>query len=127
MLTAKRLRELLKYDAATGNFRWRVDRRGTARAGGIAGTVIDGRRRIRIDGEKHSATRLAFLYVLGRWPKGTVTHLAGDDANDAWRNLRDGNHRRPPRDGVRAIISSNGRRRSVTGLTLQEAVQALTG
>ena len=60
---------MLSCNPASGEFRWRVTPGRRVREGDVAGTIHGGRRRIRIDGRKYSATRLAFLHVTGRWPK----------------------------------------------------------
>lgn len=67
------LRELLAYDSETGEFRNRVKRSGV-RFGGLAGTInsSDGLRYIRIDGRRHAAQRLAWLYIHGVMPKEEV-------------------------------------------------------
>jgi hypothetical protein len=80
-LTAARLRELLNYEPATGIFRWRVRRTRKALAGTQAGYVQvslrskdTGYRRIRVDGRKYRAGRLAWLWMMGRWPRHNVGH-----------------------------------------------------
>lgn len=53
MLTAERARELLDYNPDTGEFRWRIARRGTARYGAIAGSFDSGGyRMIMVDGRR---------------------------------------------------------------------------
>ena len=87
-LAASRLRSLLSYDAESGAFRWLESRGRTAKAGQIAGTRIQGRICIKIDGRPYYAHRLAFLYVTGSWPTEEVDHIDGNSANNAWLNLR---------------------------------------
>jgi hypothetical protein len=51
-MTAERLKELLSYDPASGVFRWKVNRGGTAKADSVAGSVdANGYIAIQIDGE----------------------------------------------------------------------------
>lgn len=91
-LTAARLRELLDYDPADGQLRWRVNRK-RARAGALAGTARqDGYQAIGIDGAHYSAHRLAWLHVHGSWPRHQIDHVDGDRSNNRLANLRDVEH-----------------------------------
>jgi hypothetical protein len=92
-LTQNVLRDLLNYDAETGVFTWRVDRRGTAKAGTIAGSIdTKGRRQINLAGRMYFAHRLAFFWMTGDWPKQAVDHIDRNCTNNAWRNLREATH-----------------------------------
>jgi hypothetical protein len=90
-LTAARLRELLDYDPATGQFAWRVNRRGRfARIGQRAGSPRkDGRLQICIDERIYFASRLAVLWMTGEWPRQLVDHRNCNPADDRWTNLRE--------------------------------------
>jgi HNH endonuclease/AP2 domain len=89
MLTAERLRLLLRYDPATGLFT-RLHSCGGRRAGSVAGYIDrrDGYRIIRVDDKLYPASNLAWLYVTGRFPQLDIDHWDGDRANDKWANLR---------------------------------------
>jgi hypothetical protein len=89
-LTAERLRELLDYDPETGFFCWRVQR-GPCKPGEPAGCLNKrwNALYIRIDGPLYFSHRLAFLWMLGHWPKNEVDHFDGNRANNSWANLRD--------------------------------------
>ncbi len=91
-LTQGRLKELLHYDKMTGFFYWLDTRHNGAKVGSVAGGVSRGERdgywRIRVDGKKYRAHRLAFVYMTGNWPQGLVDHKDGSKVNNAWRNLR---------------------------------------
>lgn len=91
LITAKRAREVLIYDKAKGEFRWRITRTNRVQAGRVAGHIcpIHGYRTISIDGRKYYAARLAFLMVKGRWPNPEIDHRDNDRANDRWANLRE--------------------------------------
>ena len=91
-LTAERLRALLHYDADTGLFTWRVSRGRSAKAGGVAGNVVDGYVKIMVDGRTYTASRLAFFYTTSAWPAGEVDHIDADRANNRFVNLRDVPH-----------------------------------
>ncbi len=92
-LDAETVRSALHYDPITGEWTWsnptgpRV--KPLARAGSYTGA---GRRAIQIHGKSYLAARLAFLYMLGRWPEGDVDHINLDKRDDRWCNLRDVTH-----------------------------------
>ena len=92
-LTANRLRQLLDYDPRTGRFTWLINGRGRfTRIGQRAGTPRkNGRIQICVDGQIHLASRLAFLWVTGRWPRQLVDHRNCNPSDDRWCNLRAAN------------------------------------
>ena len=87
--TQDRLKELLNYDAQSGEFTWRVSR-GTAKAGMQAGCVDahEGYARIGIDGVSHLAHRLAWLYEFGVFPEDQIDHINGERHDNRLVNLR---------------------------------------
>ena len=88
-LTANRLRKVLSYDPGTGKFRWRVTSGSRAVAGSIAGTRGHrGHHQIRIDGKLYQASRLAWLYMTGRWPKLEINFSNRNTSDTRWANLR---------------------------------------
>jgi hypothetical protein len=76
MLTQSALKELLHYDPDKGLFSWRINA-GRRKAGDVAGSIRTGYRVIGIDGALFSAARLAFLYVTGDLPSGTIGRING--------------------------------------------------
>ena len=88
-LTQARLQELLQYEEETGIFRWKFDRSSNARSGDVAGTLCRGYIQISIDDRLYKGHRLAFLYMLGRWPDPEADHEDLDRSNNRWKNLRE--------------------------------------
>ena len=83
------IRGLLSYDPETGVFRWLKGGHGIvsgAAAGAIGG---GGYLQFRIDGRKHYAHRLAWLYVYGRWPEDQIDHINGIRSDNRIANLRE--------------------------------------
>jgi hypothetical protein len=96
-LTRARLRELLRYNKKTGEFRWR--KRSDFSVDHVPG---QGRLFIIIDQRLYPAHQLAWFYVTGRWGRPTIDHRDGDASNNRWSNLRratrsqnNANRRRP--------------------------------
>jgi hypothetical protein len=89
-LTQERLRKLFDYNPTTGQFKRLVTVSGLAKAGMIAGTkTYDGYLQIGIDGKAYKAHRLAFLYMVGRFPRDQVDHKNGVRNDNSWANLRE--------------------------------------
>lgn len=89
MLTADRLRSLLRYDPDTGHFIWRVTRTNSRPKGSRAGNLRrDGYRAISIDRRLYLEHVLAWLYVTGKMPAGEIDHADLDRAGNRWSNLR---------------------------------------
>jgi hypothetical protein len=90
-ITRSRLKELLNYDIATGQFRWNQDRRnGRTKAGDIAGCLVqEGYIHIALDGKTYKAHKLAWFYFYGRWPTKHIDHRNGDRADNRLGNLRE--------------------------------------
>lgn len=87
-LTAKRLREVLRYEPQTGLFVWKSRPANRVQVGSIAGHMgPDGYRLIGICGRVYKASRLAFLYMTGEMPE-VVDHRNRDRGDDRWANLR---------------------------------------
>ena len=102
MLTPKRLRKVLSYAPTTGIFRWKVSASSRAPVGSIAGAKNGrGYHQIRIGGRPYSASRLAWLYMTGKWPNSEISYINGKPSDTRWANLREAtsspNRNRPKR------------------------------
>jgi len=86
----KELKELLHYEPDTGLFRWKVDRRGTAKAGGVAGRLHhSGYIEITMNREFFRAHRLAWAFCHNRDPgKMQIDHIDQNKSNNKIINLR---------------------------------------
>lgn len=88
-LDQAKLTTLFRYDPLTGIFT-RIVGRGGAKAGDVAGTVMDdGYIQICIDSRCYAAHRLAWLYMTGKWPTEQIDHWDTDHGNNRFANLRD--------------------------------------
>ena len=118
MITQARLKELLDYDPSTGVFVWKVNRGGTAYAGSVAGrTNTDGYIEISVDGVRHGAHRLAWLYVQNKWPRKEMDHI-----NLAKNDNRIGNLREATRaENTRNIGLPNRNTSGFKGVSLKKA------
>jgi|688.fasta_scaffold620905_1 hypothetical protein len=93
----ERLDELLSFDPATGEIRWKVSRQGIKigdEAGNIWTNLKTGikYRHIRIDGIKYLAHRLAHYYYTDEQPP-EVDHKNGNSLDNRKDNLRSANHK----------------------------------
>lgn len=93
MLTAKRLRQVLRYDPETGHFHrlGPTDKRHTDPAGCLRANSVNGYKAwwISVDGKQYNAARLAWLWVTGKWPDPEIDHWDRNSLNNRWDNLRE--------------------------------------
>ena len=87
-MSLERVRELLDYNADTGEFRWKTARAGANQKSKVGTVKRGGYLLIGIDREHVLAHRLALFYVNGEWPPAGVDHIDGDPANNRLANLR---------------------------------------
>lgn len=84
----ERVRHLVTYWPETGDFWWRVPKRGS-RLGGLAGSKDKkGYITICLDGVHYFAQRLAWFYMTTEWPPHDVDHRNLDRGDNRFQNLR---------------------------------------
>lgn len=88
VLTLDELHGVLDYDPDTGIFSWKIQQSNAIKAGAKAGTLKpNGRVYISLFGDAYLAHRLAWFYVKGDWPKGTIRQRDGDLSSARFENL----------------------------------------
>lgn len=92
MITQERLKELLNYNPDTGDFTIKTSRVCRGIKDSVAGWLEStGYIRICLDYKKHSAHRLAFLFIEGRFPN-RIDHINHIRNDNRWVNLREVTH-----------------------------------
>lgn len=111
MLTQKKLNQLLYYDPLTGMFMW-YERKNGCRPptyNAVAGSPSTGGYiQIVIVGKSYKASRLAWFYMTGKWPKHEVDHIKKPVSNNAWANLREATHQQNGKNLVKGKDSTSG-------------------
>ena len=94
--SAEVLNELLTVDSSSpSGLTWRVNRRGTAKAGTKAGTVASSGTtgsvmwNVKVNGILCQAHRLIWKMVHGKDPVGVIDHIDGNPLNNNVDNLQD--------------------------------------
>ncbi len=103
---------MLHYDSDTGIFTWAISL-GAKKAGTVAGALSLGYINIGIDNKDYGAHRLAFLYMLGKFPKHQVDHKDHNRSNNTWSNLRAVTHGENARNTSKRSDNTSG----VTGVS----------
>lgn len=90
MLTQSELKRIWSYDPNTGLLTRLVKSAKRTKVGDVA-NCLDNNGYIVINFNYHffRVHRLAFLYMLGKFPKNQVDHINGIPSDNRWCNLRD--------------------------------------
>ena len=87
-MTQEELKKYLYYDMQSGNFYWLLSNGNRGKVGDIAGSkTIHGYITIRVNGERHYAHRLVWMYLYGEFPK-MIDHINGNGLDNRISNLR---------------------------------------
>lgn len=93
-LTCEHVRSIFTYSKKDGLLRWRfpAGMGGKIPAGSVAGGIHpEGYRQVSVNGKTYRVSRIIWLYVTGKWPKGQLDHKDRNPGNDKWSNLREAN------------------------------------
>lgn len=91
-LTQEYLKEILNYNLITGIFSWKNPTNTKNSIGQQAGSLHpDGYYYVKINGKSYKLSRVAWLYVLGEFPKHDVDHKNNNRSDNSWINLREAN------------------------------------
>lgn len=108
-ITADRLREVLSYDPNTGIFHWLKTLSVRAMAGAVAGSLKpSGYICINIDGSRHRAHRLAWIYMTGTAPTKMVDHRDNIRHHNWWSNLREADNQQNGANSRRKHFGTSG-------------------
>lgn len=87
--TVERLRELFRYEPATGHLINLVARSSRSPVGRICGTPTpDGYIVVGIDGKRYYVHVVIWAFVTGAWPEHQIDHENLDKSENWWKNLR---------------------------------------
>ena len=89
MITADRLKEFINYNPDTGSFVWAKNKARAVKGGCVGSIASNGYLMIKLDQERHLASRLAWLYCYGSFPSNYIDHINGDILDNRICNLRD--------------------------------------
>lgn len=93
-LSVEELKRVLSYDPDTGKFHWLVSLTRSVAVGDVAGgPSSDGYLRIGLHGVRYMAHRLAWFYMMGRWPADDIDHINGSKTDNRFANLREATRR----------------------------------
>ena len=104
----ERIRNVLAYNAETGELVWRVTLSNRAPAGQRAGNLSQGYRDLAVDGIRLRATTAIWLIVFGRFPRGLIDHRNGRRGDDWLLNLREATYQENARNVRRHFDNHSG-------------------
>lgn len=121
-MTLYELKRELYYDPLSGDF-FRLRSSRSVKAGDIAGTIVTLSQhskqyvRVGVFGRYFLAHRLAFFYMLDRWPDGDIDHINQNSFDNSWSNLRECSHAENGRNQKKYLTNTSG----CTGIKQRES------
>jgi len=105
----------LSYNPRTGLFTWKVRKSIRVKAGVVAGNLDKntGYNYIGYNGKNYRAGRLAFFFMVGRWPGPTIDHDNRIRNDDRWCNLSEATYQEQQSNTKRRCNNKSG----VTGVS----------
>ncbi len=106
----KEIKKVFNYDPNTGHFI-----RLRSRRGDLVGKICNscnayGYIRIQVNGKRYLAHRLAWLYMMGIWPKNQIDHINGIKDDNRWCNLREATQSENNYNSIKRKDNSSGYR-----------------
>lgn len=103
-ITTEVLKKELNYNPQTGKFTWIKIKQGVV-VGAQAGSIsYYGYTTICVNGKNYQASRLAWLYVYGKWPEGQIDHINHNKTDNRIINLRDTTYSENQQNQVKAHL-----------------------
>lgn len=92
MLTQDRIKNLIYYNASTGEVSWTDEYASKRRKPGSVYYLNNGYGRVSIEGKHYYLHRLVWCYHYGAFPSEQIDHIDGNKLNNRIENLREVTH-----------------------------------
>ena len=89
MLTHERLLQVFDYNPDTGVFKRKLKQTGVSQGAVSGSRNNEGYLVTSVDSKIYKCHRLAWFYMVGKWPEGQIDHINGQKDDNRFQNLRD--------------------------------------